>query len=57
MTTYEVISTILEAYIAGILTVEYFWGRSDADMQNEAKKKRKLREKYRFETLTAGEGK
>lgn len=57
MTAYEVISTILEAYIAGILTLEYFWGRSDTDMQNEARKKRKLREKYRFETLTDGEGK
>lgn len=57
MSTYEIISTILEAYIAGILTLEYFWGRSDTDMRNEARKKRKLREKYRFETLTDGEGK
>lgn len=57
MTVHEIISNVLEAYIAGILTVEYFWGRSDADMQNEAKKKRKLREKYRFENLTDGEAK
>lgn len=55
MTAYEVISTILEAYIAGILTAEYFYGRSDADMKNEAKRKRKFREKYRFEILTDGE--
>jgi hypothetical protein len=55
MTTYEILSTFLEAYIALMLTVEYFWGRSDADMKNEAKRKRKFRDKYRFEHLTDGE--
>lgn len=54
MSTYEAISTMLEAYIAGILTAEYFFGRSDMDMRNEAKK-RKLREKYSFECLTMGD--
>jgi len=56
MTIYEIISTVLETYIAGILTIEYLWGRSDVDMKNEAKRKRKLREKYRWEHLTDGEG-
>lgn len=37
------------------LVVEYFWGRSDMDMRNEAKKKRRLREKYNFEELARGE--
>lgn len=57
MSFYEILSLIVEIYIAGILTAEYFWGRSDADMKNEAKRKRKFREKYRFERLTDGEGK
>jgi hypothetical protein len=56
MTTYEAISVLLEAYIAGILTAEYWWGRSDTDMKNEAKRKRKFRDKYRWENLTSGEG-
>jgi hypothetical protein len=55
MTAYEIVSTILEAYIAGVLTAEYFYGRSDTDMKNEAKRKKKLREKYRFDSLTEGE--
>jgi hypothetical protein len=57
MSVYEILALLFDAYIAGILTVEYFWGRSDADMRNEVKKKRKLREKYRFEHLSIGEGK
>ena len=55
MTAYEILSLISETYIAGILTAEYFYGRSDADMKNEAKRKRKFREKYRFDHLTEGE--
>jgi hypothetical protein len=55
MTAYEVLSLFLEAYIAFMLTVEYFFGRSDMDMKNEAKKKRKMREKYNFERLCIGE--
>jgi len=38
-----------------MLTVEYFWGRSDMDMKNEARKKRKFKEKYSFERLCVGE--
>lgn len=57
MTTYETLSLIVEAYIAGILTAEYFFGRSDMDMKSEAKRKRKFREKYRFEEINIGEGK
>lgn len=55
MSPYEIIQTVLEAYIAGILTAEYFWGRSDTDMKSEARRKRKFREKYHFERLTIGE--
>lgn len=51
------IDTILEAYIAIILTVEYLWGRSDTDIRSEAKRKKKAREKYNFESLNSGEGK
>lgn len=47
----------VELYIAVILTVEYLWGRSDTDIKNEAKRKKKAREKYNFENLTSGEGK
>ncbi len=57
MTLYEIITTLTELYIAGILTAEYFWGRSDTDMKNEAKRKRKFREKHNFDSLTSGEGK
>ena len=55
MTTYELASLLVEIYIAGILTAEYFFGRSDTDMKNEARRKRKFREKYQFESLTSGE--
>jgi hypothetical protein len=57
MTAYEVLSLLAEAYVAGILTVEYFFGRSDMDMKSEVKRKKKMREKYRFEVLNDGEGK
>lgn len=55
MTFYETSSLVVELYIAGILTAEYFYGRSDADMKNEAKRKKKFREKYNFERLCIGE--
>jgi hypothetical protein len=57
MTVYEALSLVFDSYICVMLTAEYFYGRSDMDMRNEAKRKRKFREKYRFDTLTAGEGK
>jgi len=48
----------MDFYICFILTVEYFFGRSDMDIKNEEKKKAKIRrEKYRFEFLTIGEHK
>lgn len=47
----------IETAILVVLLVEYFYGRSDADMKNEVRRKRKAREKYNFETLTNGEGK
>lgn len=50
------LDTILEAYIALILTLEYFWGRSDADLKREEKRKQTKR-RHNFENLTEGEGK
>ncbi|HWY33807.1 MAG TPA: hypothetical protein VNX68_04125 [Nitrosopumilaceae archaeon] len=55
MSIYEALSLLVETYIAGILTAEYFFGRSDTDMKSEARRKRKFRDKYRFESLTNGE--
>ena len=57
MTAYEGLALFFDAYISLILTAEYFFGRSDTDMKNEARRKRKFREKYRWEHLTDGEGK
>lgn len=54
---HEWLDTLLEAYICLILTLEYFWGRSDMDIKNEVRRKKKAREKYNFEQLTQGEGK
>ena len=56
MNWHELIQDGLEAYICLILTVEYFYGRSDSDIKSEAKRKKKAREKYHFEGLTIGEG-
>ena len=53
MSGYEIVSTILEAYIALILTAEYFFGRSDTDIKREESRKRK--KKIEFESLTNGE--
>ena len=59
MTEYQLLVVICLADVCSsiLLFVEYFWGRSDTDMKREAKSKRKLREKYRFEVLNVGEGK
>jgi hypothetical protein len=59
MTEYQLLIVICVADVCSsiLLFVEYFWGRSDTDMKSEAKRKKKFREKYRFETLTTGEGK
>lgn len=53
----HVFDRVVEAYIALVLTVEYLWGRSDTDIKNEAKRKKKARERYSFETLNQGEHK
>jgi hypothetical protein len=57
MSWHELISDGLELYVCIILTVEYFYGRSDSDIKSEAKRKKKAREKYHFEALNIGEGK
>lgn len=49
------IDTLLELYIAVILTIEYLWGRSDTDIKKE--EKRRAKKKPDFENLTQGEGK
>lgn len=48
---------VVETAILIVLLVEYFWGRSDTDLKNEAKRKKKAREKDSFEALNIGEGK
>jgi hypothetical protein len=57
MTEYQLLVVICVADVCSsiLLFVEYFWGRSDTDMKSEAKRKRKFREKYRWEHLTTGE--
>jgi len=55
MSLYEALSLIFDLYICIILTAEYFFGRSDMDMRNEARRKRKFKEKYNFERLCVGE--
>jgi hypothetical protein len=55
MSLYEALSLIFDTYICVILSAEYFYGRSDMDMRNEVKRKKKAREKYSFEKLCVGE--
>lgn len=50
------LDTILELYIAVILTVEYLWGRSDTDIKKE-EKRRQAKKKHDFENLNTGEHK
>lgn len=59
MTEYQllVIICISDVVSSVFLVTEYFWGRSDTDMKNEARRKRKFRDKYRWEHLTSGEAK
>lgn len=57
MNWHELLRDGFDLYICLILTLEYFYGRSDLDIKNEAKRKKKAREKYRFEFLNIGEGK
>lgn len=51
------IQILIDLYIAVILTIEYLWGRSDTDIKNEVKRKKRAREKHRFDNLTVGEHK
>ena len=53
----ELANFFVEVAILIVLLAEYFYGRSDMDIKNEAKRKKKAREKYNFESLTSGEGK
>lgn len=53
---HEWLDTFLELYIAVILTVEYFYGRSDSDIKKEEKRQANKR-KPNFENLTQGESK
>lgn len=46
------LDTALEAYIAYILTREYYWGRSDTDIKREMTRKKAAREKLRTEAAT-----
>jgi hypothetical protein len=57
MNWHELIQDVLELYVCIILTVEYFYGRSDSDIKSEAKRKKKARERYSFDSLNVGEGK
>jgi hypothetical protein len=59
MTEYQLLVVICISDVVSsiFLVTEYFWGRSDTDLKNEAKRKRKFREKYRFEEMNVGEGK
>jgi len=50
------LDTILEAYIAYILTREYYYGRSDSDLKKE-EKRRQAKKKPEYESLPTGEGK
>lgn len=57
MTFYESLSLILEFAVLVVLLAEYFYGRPDIMLKNEAKRRHKARIKYQFESLTQGEGK
>lgn len=43
------LDTALEAYIAYILTREYYWGRSDTDIKREVARKKAARAKQKAE--------
>lgn len=57
MTTYELLSVALEFAVLVVLLLEYLWGRPDVVIKNEAKQKKRLREKYVFTELNQGEHK
>ena len=43
MTLYEILSIILEFGVLIVLLVEYFWGRPDVVIRNEANRKREYK--------------
>lgn len=47
------LDTALEAYIAYILTREYYWGRSDTDIKREVARKKAARAKQKAEEAQA----
>jgi predicted nucleic acid-binding protein len=55
MNWHELLRDAFDLYICVILTVEYFYGRSDTDLKKEEKRRAKKRPE--FEHLTVGEGK
>lgn len=59
MTEYTLLIVICVSDVVSsiFLVMEYFFGRPDVAMKNEAKQKRRLREKHTFSHLTIGEGK
>lgn len=57
VTAYEWISIFLEFAVLIVLLLEYLWGRPDVVIKNEAKQKKRLREKYVFTELNQGEHK
>lgn len=57
MTEYQLLVIICISDIVSsiFLMVEYFWGRPDIALKNEANQKKRLREKHNFTELTQGE--
>lgn len=53
----EIANFFVEVGILIVLLIEYFFGRPDIVIKNEAKQKKRLREKHGFENLTLGEHK
>lgn len=52
-----VILVVLDVYQSVMLTLEHYWGRPDMAVKNEAKQRKRLKEKPSFDALTQGEGK
>lgn len=57
MTLYEILSLLLEFAVLIVLLVEYFFGRPDVVVKNEAKQRKRLRNASNFNELNVGEHK
>ena len=57
MTLYEILSLLLEFAVLVVLLLEYLWGRPDVVLKNEAKQRKRLRNRYNFSELTINEHK